>query len=134
MEELKEITIEEWNQIPKDYIKSLFSNSIKRCKKVIEVKGARLEPEHLRDIRNEMAKEKVNGEKIDEIKANEEEQGQNLKFKLVYSKNELIKKSKKEIALIKKKIKDKKKNSEKLKKHIVRLKNILKEKEKFLNL
>ena len=81
-----------------------------------------------------MAKEKVNGEKIDEIKANEEEQGQNLKLKLVYSKNELIKKAKKEIALITKKIKGKKKSSEKLKKHIVRLKNILKEKEKFLNL
>ena len=33
-----------------------------------------------------MAKEKVNGEKIDEIKANEEEQGQNLKLKLVLAK------------------------------------------------
>ena len=97
LEELKEITIEEWNQIPKDYIKSLFTNFIKRCKKVIEFKGARLEPEHLRDIRNEMAKEKVNGEKIDEIKANEEEQAENLKLKLVYSKNELIKKPNKKL-------------------------------------
>ena len=113
LEELKEIIIEEWNQIPKDYIKSLFTNFIKRCKKVIELKGARLEPEHLRDIRNEMAKEKVNGEKIDEIKANEEEQGQNLKLKLVYSKNELIKKAKKEIALITKKNKREKKRSQK---------------------
>ena len=43
LEELKEITIEEWNQIPKDYIKSPFNNFIKRCKKIIELKGARLE-------------------------------------------------------------------------------------------
>ena len=50
----------------------------------------------------------VNGKKIGEIKANEEEQGQNLKLKLVYSKNELIKKAKKEIALITKKIEKKK--------------------------
>ena len=81
-----------------------------------------------------MKNEEVNGDKIDEIKANEEEQIQNLKLKLVYSKNELIKKAKKEIALITKKIKAKKKSSEKLKKHLVRLKNIVKEKEKFLNL
>ena len=129
MEELKEITIEEWNQIPKDYIKSLFTNFIKRCKKIIELKGARIEPEHLRDIRQEMAKEEYNEEKIDEIKTNDEEERQNLKMKLVFSKNELIKKAKKEIALIKKKIKDKKKNSEKLKKHIIRLKIIQEEKE-----
>ena len=80
-----------------------------------------------------MAKEKVNGEKIDEIKANEKELGQNLKLKLVYSKNELIKKAKKN-CIDNEKNKRKKKISEKLKKHIVRLKNILKEKEKFLNL
>ena len=41
-----------------------------------------------------MTKEKVNEEKIDEIKANEEEQRKNLKLKLDYSKNELIKKAK----------------------------------------
>ena len=108
MEELKEITIEEWNQIPKDYIKNLFTNFIKICKKIIELKGARLEPEHLRDIRQGMEEEEDNEEKIDEIKTNDEEERQNLKMKLVYIKNELIKKSKKEIALIKKKIKEKK--------------------------
>ena len=109
LEELKEITIEEWNQIPKDYIKSLFTNFIKRCKKVIELNGARLEPEHLRDIRNEMAKEKVNGEKIDEIKTNDEEERQNLK--LVYIKNELIKKAKKRNCINKKKNKSKEKRT-----------------------
>ena len=56
-EELKERTIEEWNNIPKDYIKKLFNNFIRRCKKIIELKGGRLEPEHLREIRKEMEKE-----------------------------------------------------------------------------
>ena len=40
LEELKEITIEEWNQIPKDYIKNLFTHFIKRCKNIIKLKGA----------------------------------------------------------------------------------------------
>ena len=104
MNELKEITIEEWNQIPKHYIKNLFTNFIKRCKKIIELNGARLEPEHLRDIRKEMAQEEEeNEEKIDEEKDNENDKRPNLKLKLVYSQKELIKKAKKEIALIRKK-------------------------------
>ena len=60
LNELKEITIEEWNQIPKHYIEKLFTNFIKRCKKIIELNGARLEPEHLRDIRKEMTQEEEN--------------------------------------------------------------------------
>ena len=81
-----------------------------------------------------MEKEEDNEEKIDEIKTNDEEERQNLKLKLAYIKNELIKKAKKEIALINKKIKDKKKNSEKPKKHIIRQKIIQEEKGKYLNL
>ena len=112
LEELKERTIEEWNKIPKDYIRNLFDNFIKRCNKIIELKGGRLEPEHLRDIRKEPEKEKVKFEE----NAKEDEEKRNLKLKLVYSKNELIKKAKKEIAIIRKKIKKKKTSSEKQKK------------------
>ena len=108
LEELKEITIEEWNKISKDYIKNLFNNFIKRIEKIIELKGGRFEPEHLRDIRKEMRKEI----RKDEEKIDEEEQRQ-LKLKLVYNKNELIKKAKIEIALIRKKIKPKKKRTQK---------------------
>ena len=54
LEELKVRTIEEWNKIPKNYIKKLFKNFIKRCNKIIELEGGRLEPEHLKDIRKEM--------------------------------------------------------------------------------
>ena len=56
-EELKIITIEEWNKIPIDYVKKLFINFRKRCEKIIELNGGRLEPEHLREIRKEMEKE-----------------------------------------------------------------------------
>ena len=57
LEELKIIAIEEWNKIPKDFAKKLFINFTKRCKKIIELEGGRLEPEHLREIRKEMEKE-----------------------------------------------------------------------------
>ena len=67
-----------------------------------------MEPEHLREIRKEMEKEEENKEKINENeKADEVEQKQKLKLKLIYSKPELIKKAKKEISLIRKKIKEK---------------------------
>ena len=119
LEELKEITIEEWNKIPKDYIKKLFNNYIKRCNKIIELKGGRLEPEHLRDIRKEMEKKQKNEEKMEKIdgeKDNEEEKKQNLKLKLIYNKIELTKKAKKEVAYIRKKIKAKKRDLRKAEK------------------
>ena len=119
LEELKERTIEEWNKIPKDYIKKLFNNYIKRCNKIIELKGGRLEPEHLKEIRKEMENEQKNEEKmekIDEEKRNEEEEKQNLKLKLIYNKIELTKKAKKEIAYIRKKIKAKKRDLRKAEK------------------
>ena len=116
-EELKINTIEEWNKIPKDYVKKLFINFRKRCEKIIELNGGRLEPEHLREIRKEMEKEEENKEKINENeKADEVEQKQKLKLKLIYSKPELIKKAKKEISLLRKKIKAKKKELKKVKK------------------
>ncbi len=54
LDELKEIVIEEWNKIPMDYIKKLFKNFLKICKKIIEIEGGRLEPSHSRDIRREI--------------------------------------------------------------------------------
>ncbi len=116
-EELKIITIEEWNKIPIDYVKKLFINFRKRCEKIIELNGGRLEPEHLREIRKEMEK-KEEDDSSEEEKENayEVEQKQKLKLKLIYSKPELIKKAKKEISLIRKKIKAKKKELKKVKK------------------
>ena len=110
-EELKIIIIEEWNKIPIDYVKKLFINFRKRCEKIIELNGGRLEPEHLREIRKEMEKEEEDDSSEEEKEnAYEVEQKQKLKLKLIYSKPELIKKAKKEISLIRKKIKIKKKS------------------------
>ena len=50
--DLKKFAIEEWNKIPLKYIKNQFKNFEKRCEKVIELKGGRLEPIHLKNIRN----------------------------------------------------------------------------------
>lgn len=61
LDELGQISIDEWNKIPKDFIRKLFTNFIKRCKKIIELKGGRLEPASLRQIRKE-ANEEVNEE------------------------------------------------------------------------
>ena len=58
------------NKIPKDFIQKLFRNFIKRCKKIIELKGGRLEPAHLRQIR-QYNKETNNEEIIDENKNTE---------------------------------------------------------------
>ena len=102
-EELKEITIEEWNKIPKEYIKKLFNNFKKRCQKIIELEGGRLEPEHLREIRNEEKEEESKKETDNYEKVDEEELKQKLKLKLVKSKPELIKKAKKEISFLKNK-------------------------------
>ena len=57
LDELKQITIEEWNNIPKSFVQKLFKNFIKRCEKIIELKGGRLEPVHLQQIRKEGEKE-----------------------------------------------------------------------------
>ena len=54
LNELKQITIEELNNIPQSFIQKLFRNFIKRCNKIIELKGGRLEPVHLKQIRKEM--------------------------------------------------------------------------------
>ena len=54
--------------------------------------------------------EDLNKDKKEEKEKDGQEEKKNLKLKIVFSKNELIKKAKKEIAFIRKKIKDKKKN------------------------
>ena len=112
LDELKLITIEEWNKIPKSFIQKLFKNFIKRCKKIIELNGGRLEPVHLKQIRKEVKdEEKEVKEEKEEKEDFEDGESKKLKLKMIYNKNELIQKAKKEIALIRKKIKEKKKRN-----------------------
>ena len=80
LDELKLITIEEWNKIPKSFIQKLFKNFIKRCKKIIELNGGRLEPVHLKQIRKEVKDEEK------EVKEEKEdfEDGESKKLKLTF--------------------------------------------------
>ena len=128
LDELRQISIEEWNKIPQNFIQKLFKNFLKRCKKIIESKGGRLEPVHLRQIRKEMKEENNNEEEIMNEEKNEE--NKTLKLKIVFHEEELIRKAKKEIAFIRKKIKAKRKElgkkeyiSEKYRKKIIEIEN-----------
>jgi len=94
-EELKQFIQEEWSSIPKLLLKNLCERYIDRLKKVIELKGARLEPEHLKQL----------GKKKEEIyiwKKPKEMQ----KMKIVYNDQQLLKYKRKEIAFLKKKKKE----------------------------
>ena len=54
LDDLKKFTIEEWNNIPEDYTNNLDKNYLlKRVMKIIEIKGNRLEPYHLNEIRKQ---------------------------------------------------------------------------------
>ena len=68
LEELKIITIDEWNKIPTNFIQKLFKNF---CQKIIMLKWGRLDSFYLNQIRKEMKKvekedEDKNQEKKDE--------------------------------------------------------------------
>ena len=119
LDELRQISIEEWNKIPKDFIQKLFRNFIKRCKKIIELKGGRLEPAHLRQIRQE-ANEEENNDEEQMINEDKNTETKRLKLKMIFNEEELKKKARKEIAFIRKKIKAKKKNYVKLIKNIIK--------------
>ena len=67
--------------------------------------------------------EDLNKDKKEEKEKDGQEEKKNLKLKIVFSKNELIKKAKKEIAFIRKKIKDKKKELRTAKKLYNKTKN-----------
>ena len=74
IEELKKFTFDELNNIPKKIIEKCGKDYIKKLEKVIEISGERLEPFHLRQIRNENgAEDEENKEEEDNISYNEEE-------------------------------------------------------------
>lgn len=47
LDELKRVTLEEWNSIPTTIVENLTKGYINRVKKVIELKGERLESEYI---------------------------------------------------------------------------------------
>ena len=50
IDELKQFLREEWSSIPKKLLKNLCERYLDRLKKVIDLGGARLEPEHLNQL------------------------------------------------------------------------------------
>ena len=105
LDELKKFRIEEWNNIPQEYIKKLVKNYLKRIRKVIEIKGNRLEPYHLNEIRKEVEKEeeKASDEINDSKNKNmtKEEKRRILRLKIIYNDKNLSKLRKKEIKELK---------------------------------
>ena len=116
LEELKKFTLEEWNSIPNKLIKKCGMGYIKRLKKIIEIKGERLEPYHLNIIQKELNQEFH--EKEDEPEQNEQK---TLPMKIIYNDKVGILK-KKEIAQLRKKIKDVKEKYKEEKKELDNIK------------
>ena len=93
LDELKLFSIKEWNKIPKSFIRKLFKNFIKRCKKSIELNWGRLEPVHLKQIRKEVIDEEK--EVKEEKKDFEGSESKKLKLKMIFIKMNFFKKLKK---------------------------------------
>ena len=83
---IKKCTIEEWNKIQEELPQKLVKNFLKRVKKVIEIKGNRLEQFYLNKIRKEEEKEKE--EKNDKELINKK---RILKMKKIYNDKNLNK-------------------------------------------
>ena len=72
LDDLKKITIDEWYKIPKELIKKCGRSYTKRLEKIIELRGERLEPFHLKEIEEELNDEKKE-ENIDKKDKKDEE-------------------------------------------------------------
>ena len=89
IEELKSYILQEWNSVPEELIRNLCNSFIDRVKKVIELNGTRLEPEHLKKKKEEIYKLEI-PEALP-------------RFRIVYNDNEVFKAKKKEIKFLKSK-------------------------------
>ena len=97
IEELTLFFFEEWYSIPQSLINNLFKNFIKRIKKILELGGARLEIEHLKEIKKE-EEEEENGEYGDKHKWEKKA----FKILKIYNDEQLLKLKNKHIANLKK--------------------------------
>ena len=80
LEELKKFTLKEWNSSPDRMIKQCGEGYIKRLKKIIEIKGERLEPYHLNLIQKEL-----NQEPEEQEEKQEQNEKRNLPMKIIYN-------------------------------------------------
>ena len=105
MEDLKKITIEEWNKIPLSNIRNRFAHWRKKIAKIFELNGATLKNYHINEIKNE---ENEENEEDDEENEEDDKENENKLLKVVYDEKGIQKKKKKEIKLMRLKVKIKK--------------------------
>ena len=124
IDELKKITIQEWNKIPKKIIQKSGLSYLKRVKKIIEIGGERLEPYHLNEIKKEVEEEIGElEESLDNEEIGEKNKDNKLKMKIIYNDKRLGIVKKKEVAQLRKKIKEIKENYNKDKKELGKIKS-----------
>ena len=100
---MKKYTLEEWNSIPNRMIQKCGEGYIKRLKKIIELEGERLEPYHLNLIQKELNNEL---EELDEEQEQTQNEKKNLSLRIIYNDKSLGLLKKKEIANLRKRIKE----------------------------
>ena len=106
IEELKKYTVEEWNKIPLKVSKNCGAHYTERLKKIIEIKGERLEQYHLNQIKKEVEVDQDKENDEEEKEFNEEDgEKEVLKMKIVYNDKRLGILKKKEIANLRKQLK-----------------------------
>ena len=109
IEELKQYTVDEWNKIPLKIIKNCDAHYTERLKKIIEIKGERLEQYHLNQIKKEVEADKENEEEEKQIN-DEDREKEKLKMNIVCIDKRLSILKKKEIANLRKQLKKIKEN------------------------
>jgi hypothetical protein len=97
LDELTTFFFEEWYSVPQSLINNLFKNYIKRIKKILQLEGARLELEHLKQIRKEEEDEGEYGDKHIWKK-------KDFEILKIYNDEELLKLKNREIASLNKKL------------------------------
>jgi len=94
IDELKKYLLEEWNAVPEEMVKNLCKGYLKRIKKVLELNGARIEPEYFKK-----------NEKVEyEWKIPKDIPTQ----RIIYNNEQLKKYKEREIKILKKGLKEKK--------------------------
>ena len=107
IDELKKYLLEEWNAVPEEMVKNLCKGYLRRIEKVLELNGARIEPEYFKK-----------NEKVEyEWKIPEDIPTQ----RIIYNNEQLKKYKEREIKILKKELKEKKINHSKRMKSIGKL-------------
>jgi len=88
IQELKKILLEEWSSVPIELIHNLCKGYLERVQKVLELKGARLEPEHMKKAPSEILYQWQKPESLPNMR-------------VVYNNKKIYKYKKKEMRIIK---------------------------------